>query len=191
MSKEDAMANAVTDKPLTFRPPSSSPAKSVSPWSPPNPKFLHGTWHVTHSTLPMWKSNRNVTITYTPAPSPSGANDNIVKYQPLQSDKWKEVHGLEKPNPEVPAAYTWRGKGWLMIASSHWEVLGYGDDEGDWLVTFFQKTLFTPAGIDICVRRKGGISEDLMQKIRGEMKKVDDQSFREQADKIFAVKHDW
>ena len=78
-----------------------------------------------------------------------------------------------------------------MIASSHWEVLGYGDEEGDWLVTFFQKTLFTPAGIDICVRRKGGISEDLVQRIRGEMKKVDDEGFREQADKIFAVKHDW
>ena len=67
-----------------------------------------------------------------------------------------------------------------MIASSHWEVLGYGEEEGNWLVTFFQKDTIHTAGIDICVRRKGGISEDLVQQIRGEMKKVDGRSFREQ-----------
>jgi hypothetical protein len=31
----------------------------------PSLSFLQGTWHVTHSTLPIWKSKRNVKITYT------------------------------------------------------------------------------------------------------------------------------
>ena len=138
----------------------------------------------------MWKKSRNVTITYTPLEGSPGAWDNLVSYQPLDSDKNKTVHGLEHPDPEVPAKWKWRGKGLLMVASSQWEILGYGEEEGGWAVIFFQKTLFTPAGIDVLARPKAGLSEDLMQRIKAEMKKVDDRGFNEQADKIFAVKQD-
>ena len=77
-----------------------------------------------------------------------------------------------------------------MIASSQWEILGHGEEEGGWTVIFFEKTLFTPAGIDVLARRKGGLSDELMQRIKAEMKRVDDRGFNEQADKIFAVKQD-
>jgi hypothetical protein len=153
--------------------------------------FLQGAWHVTHSTLPMWKSNRNVVITYTALSDPPGAIDDLVEYQPLKSDKQKTVNGVDTPDPSVPAAYDWRGKGWLKIASSHWEVLGWGEEDEGWVVTFFAKTLFTPAGIDIYARRKGGLSEELLERIRAHMKQVDDAGFREQAEKIFEIRHDW
>lgn len=177
--------------PLTFRPPSSSPAKAASPFSKPAIELLKGPWHVTHSTLPMWKKNKNVVITYTLLESPSGAIDDLVQYNPLNSDKQKTVEGVDKPDPDVEAAYNWRGKGWLKIASSHWEVLGYGEEDEGWVVTFFEKTLFTPAGIDIYARRRGGLSEDLIQRIRAEMKKIDDPGFQKQADEIFEIKHEW
>ena len=176
--------------PLQFRPPSSSPAKAASPFTEPTLDFLKGTWHVFYSTLPMWESNRNVTITYSPLPDIEGGWNNLVKYQPVSSDKWKTVEGIEKPDPSIPSAWNWRGKGWLKIASSHWETLGWGDEEDGWLVIWFQKTLFTPAGIDVLARRKEGLSEELLNRIRGEMKKVEDQAFNEQAEKIFKIRHD-
>lgn len=148
-----------------------------------------GPWHVTHSTLPMWKNNRNVVITYKPLES--GTIDDLVEYQPLKSDKKKTVEGVDKPDTAVDAAYNWRGKGWLKIASSHWEVLGHGEEEGGWVVTFFAKTLFTPAGIDVYARKKGGLSEELVGRIREEMRKVEDPGFRKQADEIFEIQHDW
>lgn len=150
-----------------------------------------GAWHVTHSTLPMWKKNRNVVITYKALDAPAGAIDDLVEYQPLGSDKKKRVEGIDKPDANVEAAYNWRGRGLLKIASSHWEVLGYGEEDGGWVVTFFEKTLFTPAGVDIYARRNGGLSEELIQRIRAEMKNVEDSAFQRHADKIFTVKHDW
>lgn len=139
----------------------------------------------------MWKNNRNVVITYKPLDSVPGAIDDLVEYQPLSSDKKKTVEGIDKPDPDVHAAYNWRGKGWLKIASSHWEVLGHGDEDGGWVVTYFAKTLFTPAGIDIYARKKGGLSEELVGRIRAEMKKVEDQVFQKMADEIFEIRHDW
>lgn len=184
------MAQTVS-QPLIFRPPSSSAASAASSFSKPSLDFLNGPWHVTHSTLPMWKKNRNVVITYTLLESPPGGIDDLVQYQPLDSDKQKTINGIDKPDSDTEAAYNWRGKGWLKIASSHWEVLGHGEEDGGWVVTFFEKTLFTPAGIDIYARRKGGLSEELIQSIRAEMKKIDDPAFQKQADQIFSIKHDW
>ncbi|KAK5949161.1 hypothetical protein OHC33_009902 [Knufia fluminis] len=176
--------------PLTFRPPSSSSA-TASSFAKPSTEFIKGPWHVTHSTLPMWKKNKNVVITYTPLESPPGGIDDLVQYNPIDSDKQKTVEGIDKPDPSVEAAYNWRGKGWLKVASSHWEVLGYGEHDGGWMVTFFEKTLFTPAGIDIYARRKGDLSENLIEQIRAEMKKVNDPDFQQQADQIFEIKHEW
>ena len=139
----------------------------------------------------MWKKNKNVVITYTPLEKPPGSIDDLVQYNPIDSDKQKTVEGVDTLDPNVEAAYNWRGKGWLKIASSHWEVLGYGEEDGGWVVTFFEKTLFTPAGIDIYSRRKGGLSEALIQGIRAEMKKINDPGFQKQADEIFEIKHEW
>lgn len=54
----------------------------------------------------------------------------------------------------------------MKIASSHWEVLGWGEKQGErWVVTWFAPSLFTPAGLDIYSRRKEGLSEGLYTEI--------------------------
>jgi hypothetical protein len=62
----------------------------------------------------------------------------------------------------------------LMIASSKWEILGYGDEEGTgseggvkngWVVTYFAKTLFTPAGVDI-YSRVGALKPETVEGIK-------------------------
>lgn len=116
----------------------------------------------------------------------------------------KSVRGSEAPRGDGYGCWRWRGKGWLMIASSDWEVLGFGrstssdksvygnatppspypprtrsrdqnevQGEGemermddDWMVTYFQSTLFTPAGIDIYCRRREGLETCMLQRIR-------------------------
>ncbi|KAL5117009.1 hypothetical protein ACEQ8H_005095 [Pleosporales sp. CAS-2024a] len=168
---------------VTLRAPSTLPSTEASPTiPPPTLSFLSGAWNVTHSTLPMWKKNRNVVITYTPMNSTSPPHiDDLVTYQPLHSTSIKTVKGIDKPfsvpNTSTSAApdaasmaYHWRGKGWLMIASSKWEILGYGDDSGSgsgnsWVVTYFAKTMFTPAGVDV-YSRKGKLSEQTVASIK-------------------------
>jgi len=72
--------------------------------------------------------------------------------------------------------FKWRGNGLLFIASSKWQVLGCNtsESEGDhpWAVTFFEKTLFTPAGLDIYARSAEGIPEPLLKEILGKIKDV-------------------
>ena len=137
---------------------------------PPTNDWLIGTWHVTHSSLPLWKDKRNVTITYQTLPLDSTGVvklDDLVRYQTLGSDKIQTVHGVDSPTPGDPGAWNWRGKGWLMIASSHWECLGFGhtDDGNQWIVTYFAKTLFTPAGIDVYSRNKQGLAQAILDGI--------------------------
>ncbi|KNG46300.1 hypothetical protein TW65_86037 [Stemphylium lycopersici] len=192
----------------TLRAPSSLPTTSPSPsLTPPQLSWLSGSWNVTHSTLPMWKKSRNVRITYSAIPSTSPAQiDDVVTYQNLSSDKLKTVHGVDRPF-ELPntspapgeaeagevasLGYNWRGKGWLVIATSKWEILGYGDEEGagnSWVVTYFAKTLFTPAGVDF-YSRNGSLAPRTIEDIKaglaglgGDVAKL--------AEQVFEVKMD-
>ncbi|KAJ4322906.1 hypothetical protein N0V94_002169 [Neodidymelliopsis sp. IMI 364377] len=124
----------------------------------------------------------------------------LVTYQAVDKSKSKvsEVKGVDKPFPisDAPATqglvehadtapppttgegeelaslgYTWRGKGWLMIASSKWEILGYGDEEGGnrWVATYFAKTLFTPAGVDF-YSRQGQLGPETVEEIKQAIK---------------------
>ncbi|OAG34913.1 hypothetical protein AYO21_10917 [Fonsecaea monophora] len=176
---------------LNFRPPSTASTTNQDTFESPHVSFLQGTWHVTHSTLPMWKNNRNVTITYTSLPQNAEQLDDLVEYQPLTSDKHKRVEGVDTPDANTKGAYHWRGKGLLKVASSHWEILGYGEEEGGWVVTYFQKTLFTPAGIDIYARRRGGLSEELLEQIKTGIRAIEHHHIQKLADLIFPIKHNW
>lgn len=71
--------------------------------------------------------------------------------------------------PRASLAYNWRGKGLLFIASSQWQILGYGEEAGTgnrWVVTYFAKTLFTPEGLDIYSRDKVGLRADTVADVR-------------------------
>ncbi|KAI2611756.1 uncharacterized protein GGS25DRAFT_209176 [Hypoxylon fragiforme] len=179
---------------ISLRPPSKYVADPSQPpttttgevfISPPL-EWLWRTWAVTHSTLSMWRSARNVRITYKPyKPDVKPvANDNLVEYE-KKSGKGgvKRVEGIERPDAKIPAAWMWRGKGLLVIASSHWEVLGWGErplvgNAGEgverWAVTWFAPTLFTQEGVDIYSDRKEGLSKETADEIITALKSLKD-----------------
>ncbi|KFY00041.1 hypothetical protein V490_01509 [Pseudogymnoascus sp. VKM F-3557] len=193
----EAIAGASTaPSSIQIRPPKergalSSPSSTT--FVPPRDSIT-GTWHVTHSTLPMWKKARNVAITYAPLSEDANPKlDDTVTYQNLTSPNLKTVSGIDTPAGD--GAWSWRGKGWLMIASSHWQFLGYGEGgegaEGEgWAVTYFQKTLFTPAGIDIYSRRKEGLGAEMLQGITAALGQNESEEIRELAKVLFEVKRD-
>lgn len=181
--------------PILFRAPSTFPSSPQTIPAPPL-AWIEGSWNVTHSTLPMWKKSRNVRITYKQIPDTTPVQlDDEVSYQALTSTKLKTVNGVDKPfeipavaaesagtdkavdgttgaSPEPVASlgYNWRGKGLLMIASSKWEILGYGDEdlevgENQWVATYFAKTMFTPAGVDF-YSRKGQLKPDTVERLK-------------------------
>lgn len=144
----------------------------------------------------MWRKARNVQIKYTPVTQGSDNAspvplDDLVTYQGLDGDKIKSVHGLDKPE-EGGWAWHWRGKGWLMIASSRWEVLGYGEDniKNKWVVTYFAKTMFTPAGVDLYSRDPGGLSKETVEGIKKALVGLGHEEVGKLADELFEVKMD-
>lgn len=162
-------------------------------FNPPTAEWYSGTWYVTHSSLPLWKDKRNVTITYKlvdSSPNNAGLVDDTASYQTLSSDKVKTVHGIDTPSAGNPGVFDWRGTGWLKVASSHWEFLGYGDlvdEDSSWMVTYFQKTLFTPAGIDVYSRKKEGVSEKALADIMQALQSLDHEEIRKLVDSIFKI----
>ncbi|KAK3114629.1 hypothetical protein LTR53_006879 [Teratosphaeriaceae sp. CCFEE 6253] len=192
---------------IIIRPPSFSATRAPADYNSPTVAWLTETWHVTHSTLPMWKNKRNVRIQYTPLPpsTPSIAQehtdrmDDLVSYQSLSSEKISTLHGVDKlavascTMPESRDAWNWRGKGWLKIAGSHWEVLGWGEEEGTgskWVVTEFAKTLFTPAGVDVYSQHAEGVKSETLGGIKEALAAVEDADLRRLAGELFEITRD-
>ncbi|KAG9248212.1 hypothetical protein BJ878DRAFT_532044 [Calycina marina] len=149
---------------------------SSNEFTTPSLEWLQGSWFVTHSTLTMWRKARNVQITYAIIPSTSSSPellDDTVTSTPTARTllpQLKAIRGIDTPDGH--GGWDWRGKGWLKIASSHWEVLGWGEHEGErWVVTWFAPSLFTPAGLDLYSSRKEGMRDvlykEIMEKLEG------------------------
>ncbi|KAK4213033.1 hypothetical protein QBC37DRAFT_286788 [Rhypophila decipiens] len=191
---------SINPQSITIRLPSkysSSPAApESSSFTHPPLEWLHRTWAVTHSTLSMWRSARNVRITYKPIPSSNGGPvqmDDLVEYEscsaPKPGDAKFPARGIVKAIGGVDTAaaanagdgdtssWNWRGRGWLLwLIGSHWEILGWGEREisgGEkerWVVTWFEATLFTKEGVDIYSDRREAGSPELVEEILGELK---------------------
>ena len=75
-----------------------------------------------------------------------------------------------------------------MIASSKWEILGWGEDNGvGWVVTYFSKTIFTPAGIDVYCRDSEGLKSETMVKISEALKKINVGSIQKLGNELFPI----
>jgi len=168
----------------------------------PTYDWLSGPWNVSYSSLPLWKGKQNVRIIYGRSGPRPDTLDRIpdltdhVEYQKEGKEKISHIHGISRP-VEVEGlphglAYNWRGKGWLKIASSDWEILGFGTDshngeENDWIVTFFSKTIFTPAGADIYTRSQKSLSDATLDKIKTTLAGLSDDKFTAIAESIFEI----
>ncbi|EME45566.1 hypothetical protein DOTSEDRAFT_150688 [Dothistroma septosporum NZE10] len=189
--------------PIVIRPPTSSSAEAAPDFELPRVQWLEETWHVTHSTLPMWRSKRNVRIQYTLLPPSSPAIpqdstdrlDDLVSYQSETGNRVSTVKGIDKVagTGDSRGEWDWRGKGWLKIAASHWEVIGWGQEERNgnkWVVTMFAKTMFTPAGLDVYSKSRGGLSAKTLDDIKTALSQVDDEGVQKMAVELFEIKSD-
>ena len=104
----------------------------------------------------------------------------------------KTINGIDTASGGDAGAWDWRGKGWLKIASSHWEILGHGDLDGGnrWAVIYFAKTLFTPAGIDVFSRAKEGLEGKVVEAIKEALAGIEDPAVKKLAGEMFEVKKD-
>ncbi|OXB39859.1 hypothetical protein J007_00281 [Cryptococcus neoformans] len=197
-----SLANPVQ---LLHKPSSTHPSLSDGPDGFDRSWFM-GKWGVVWSTLPMWKDKKDVTITYTPVARRCETQlvefEDLVEYKARSStdrSKTNTIKGIDTLSPgSNGATFDWKGKGLLFFVHSHWEVLGYGKDveQGlEWAVTYFSKTLFTPAGIDIYVRtipfsfksQNLTAREVLLQRLVNEIQNIDADSIRNLAAQGFRV----
>ena len=172
----------------------------------PDVRWLNGTWHITHSTLPIWKDKRNVRITYDiqKPDRPGGKErlDDVVEYQDMSSDKVKSVRGRNiQVKDHDSTAWDWRGKGIIKLASSHWDILGWGVDplvtglgvspnEHKWMVTYFVKTVFTPAAIDFYSQDPAGLSIELVEQIKDGLTRSQEPDVARLANEVYKCQRD-
>ncbi|KZT58602.1 hypothetical protein CALCODRAFT_508058 [Calocera cornea HHB12733] len=137
-----------------------------------------GQWYLVNSTMDMWKTHKDVTITYTlttPLPDLVYNDKKEFRASSAASDKAPTVidgqstllptEGASTPEQRHAVNFKWRGIGFLLrMATSTWQILGYDMEEG-WFVTYFDKTLFTSAGLDIYTRKPGSLSPERIAEI--------------------------
>lgn len=125
----------------------------------------------------MWQDNKHsITITYTVEDSGDAHKvHDLAGWQTEKSDSVSSTRGFSTPSDaqESCRIYNWRGSGWLRMISTRWEIVGVGvahvdignigvDEDGRTgterdpavLVTFVQKTLFSPQALSIYVKRE-------------------------------------
>ena len=119
---------------------------------------LDGTWEIRGTTFPMWLSEKrkNPRITYKRTEKKTIELLDLVEYE--SKGKTKQIKGIDRLNE---GGFTWRGLGVLKVLSSRWQVVTI---KGNVLVIRFEKSLVTPAGIDVLVK-KGTESPNLQERI--------------------------
>lgn len=119
---------------------------------------LDGTWEIKGTTFPMWLSEKrkNPRITYKRTEKNAVELLDLVEYE--VDGKTKQIKGIDRLGAK---GFIWRGLGVLRILSSHWQVVTI---KGDVLVIRFEKSLVTPAGVDVLVK-KGAMIPDLRERV--------------------------
>ncbi|WVQ67618.1 uncharacterized protein L199_005821 [Kwoniella botswanensis] len=180
---------------ITIHPPSSThPSLSEGTF---DRSWFMGKWGVAWSTLPMWKGKKAGAENHTKF-------EDLVEYRKesaAEGSKPSTVKGVDTLTTGANAAtFDWKGSSYLFFVHSHWEVLGFGKDEInglEWAVTFFSKTLFTPAGIDIYLRSSSSypsqdsqdtaIRSDLLKKIVSAVSEISEGGVSELARSGFEI----
>lgn len=111
--------------------------------------LLTGTWLVIASNFPMWLKPANSSPQFHYSPMENGSISDRVTY--LHKGREKEIAGKDKTIDN--RHFKWRGNGLLAMASSKWSIV-LADEKQNWMVIRFEKSIFSPEGIDIVARKK-------------------------------------
>ncbi|WP_271491399.1 hypothetical protein [Enterococcus sp. 5H] len=108
--------------------------------------LLEGSWIIKGTDFPMWasKKRKNPMITYKKISNNPTKFLDTVKYE--TKSKSKQIDGIDTYST---TKFIWRGKGILKVLKSEWSILVLTERI---LVIRFERSLVTPAGIDILVR---------------------------------------
>ncbi|RKW71413.1 hypothetical protein [Galactobacter caseinivorans] len=111
----------------------------------PDRQLLHGTWHIRLTSLPMWRKRRAPTLSY--LPMPDGSVLDVVAWKGRR--RLRTIVGWDRPSGE---GWQWRGAGLVTrFTPSLWSLVVW-EEEGQWAVSRFERTPFTPAGTDVIFR---------------------------------------
>ncbi|EOH95677.1 hypothetical protein UAY_03103 [Enterococcus moraviensis ATCC BAA-383] len=116
--------------------------------------LLEGRWIIRGTTFPLWLSQKrhNPTIKYEKLENDPLQFLDIVNYQNAKGQT-KEIIGIDTYKQNH---FIWRGRGLLRFLSSKWSVLAVTDII---LVIKFERSLVTPAGIDVLVRENSTLAD--------------------------------
>ena len=104
---------------------------------------------MTATNFPMWLAGDRLNPHFTYGllgDAPLSLSDD-VSYTTREGEE-KHVLGTDRWKQD---AFVWRGKGLLSVAKSRWSVIGASSD-GSIVSIRFERTVATPAGIDVLVR---------------------------------------
>ncbi|KAI9705087.1 MAG: hypothetical protein M1836_006870 [Candelina mexicana] len=196
--------------------PNPQKTPQITRGSPASPADLLGQWYIWQSTSSHWGDKRNVTLTYSALPSTSNNTtttqpqlDDQITYQSRDSRKLQTIRGTDTRSTTDPAIWTWRGKGLLRFVTNQWEILGYGgmgsgeegmasgekeeeaDEEGvGWFVVFAEKSIFTPAVVNLCTRGKAGLGAEELEELKLFLKGYGKEELGRLADELQGVLHE-
>ncbi|MFC4942155.1 hypothetical protein [Pseudonocardia sp. GCM10023141] len=111
---------------------------------------MAGTWYVVRTSLPFWRTRTDPRITYRRLAN--GTVDDLVEYTNGRGRAGR-VHGVDTPDAAVPRIFHWRGTGPTRLLTSDWALVANDERYAGWAVTYFGRTLFTPAGMDVYARQ--------------------------------------
>ncbi|EJT97316.1 hypothetical protein DACRYDRAFT_72195, partial [Dacryopinax primogenitus] len=188
-------------KPISIYPPAGkdgAPSHASLSKSQFPAEALNGQWFLVRSTMDMWKTHKDTSMTYTlSTPFPNLVYNDNKKFRSLSSPSSKAPTSIDGISTLLPtmggseehgANFKWRGVGFLLqMATSTWQILGYDLEEG-WFVTWFDKTLFTPAGLDIYTRKPDSLSAERLGEIVKAAQALEGDAGR-LAQGFFEVKH--
>lgn len=114
---------------------------------------LEGTWFIVASDQPTWisgeKSSPALHYKVTGAEEGRATLEDRVTF--VESGAPSELRGRDTQEAEGALSFTWRGTGALSLVSTSWRVMHVAPDKS-WAITFYEKTIATPAGVAIISR---------------------------------------
>lgn len=147
--------------------------------------WLSGRWYVISTDFSMWLKGdkRDPQFHYSLTVSHGvPALEDKVTY--TKHGKLRTITGVDLLQDNRGRAFTWHGKGLLGLLQSKWEIR-LMDEQAGWAVILFDKTIFTPGGVDI-ISRYDTINGALLADIKKRM--LEDPQLKPHANRLVNIR---